>query len=102
MTMVAATSRSSAPAPALLPGTRRPQRESNDTVLTQSTMPMRTALRKPFSGHDLRRAGSSERRGQDANTPRFPRENQRFRNRAVQNPVQLVHEPPPLTPTCRR
>jgi hypothetical protein len=37
------------------------------TVLTQSTVSIKTALRKPFYGMYLRRAVFDERRGQDSN-----------------------------------
>ena len=67
-TMAAATSRSLRSARAT--GTGRPPRKAIDTVLTQLTVSMKTALRKPFSGNDLRRAGFSKRRGQDSNLRR--------------------------------
>ena len=66
VTTALVTSRPSAAAPDLPPGVRHPQQEVIDTVLTQSTVSMKKALRNPLHNNNLRRADFKKRRGQDS------------------------------------
>ena len=86
MTMAAATSRSVRRARAT--GAGRPPRNSIDTVLTQSTVSIKTARHKPLPCNDLGRAVKHERRGQDSNLRRT------YRPHGFSKPALSTTQPP--------